>query len=135
MAADSIAILGRFIFTSGEAIPSSFAGSVFRPLHHQNSGEVGMNPTIAWLIFGFCVGGPPEVQEPGEGCRRSACVKGTVRGPFMLEWILILLVIAAVAGLLGLNAISGVALTGAKVLIGIVLVLFLLMLLGVYGFG
>lgn len=50
----------------------------------------------------------------------------------MLEWILVLLVIAAVAGLLGLNTISGVALTGAKVLIGIVLVLFLLLLLGVF---
>jgi uncharacterized membrane protein YtjA (UPF0391 family) len=50
----------------------------------------------------------------------------------MLEWILILLVVAAVAGLLGLNAISGVALTGAKMLIGIVLVMFLLMLLGVF---
>jgi uncharacterized membrane protein YtjA (UPF0391 family) len=50
----------------------------------------------------------------------------------MLEWILILLVVAAVAGLLGLNTISGVALTGAKVLIGIVLVIFLLMLLGVW---
>ena len=50
----------------------------------------------------------------------------------MLEWILILLVVAAVAGLLGLHTISGVALTGAKILIGIVLVLFLLMLLGVF---
>jgi uncharacterized membrane protein YtjA (UPF0391 family) len=50
----------------------------------------------------------------------------------MLEWILILLVIAAVAGLLGLNAISGIALTGAKILIGVVLVVFLLMLLGVW---
>ncbi len=50
----------------------------------------------------------------------------------MLEWVLILLVIAAVAGLLGLNTISGLALTGAKVLIGIVLVLFLLLLLGVF---
>lgn len=49
----------------------------------------------------------------------------------MLQWILILLVVAAVAGLLGLNAISGIALTGAKVLIGIVLVLFLLVLFGV----
>jgi uncharacterized membrane protein YtjA (UPF0391 family) len=48
----------------------------------------------------------------------------------MLEWILILLVIAAAAGLLGLNTISGVALTGAKILIGIVLVLFLLVLFG-----
>ena len=50
----------------------------------------------------------------------------------MLEWILILLVIAAVTGLLGLNTISGVALTGAKLLIGLMLVLFLLMLLGVF---
>jgi len=49
----------------------------------------------------------------------------------MLKWILILLVIAAVAGLLGLNTISGAALTGAKILIAIVLVLFLLMLLGI----
>ncbi len=49
----------------------------------------------------------------------------------MLKWILILLVIAAVAGLLGLGTISGVALTGAKILIGIVLILFVLVLLGV----
>ena len=49
----------------------------------------------------------------------------------MLQWILILLIIAAVAGLLGLNAISGAALTGAKILIGIVLVLFLLAVLGI----
>ncbi len=49
----------------------------------------------------------------------------------MLEWILILLVVAAVAGLLGLNSISGIAMTGAKILIGIVLVLFLLVILGV----
>ncbi len=49
----------------------------------------------------------------------------------MLSWILILLVVAAVAGLLGLNAVSGLALTGAKVLIGIALVVFLLVLLGV----
>lgn len=49
----------------------------------------------------------------------------------MVSWILILLVVAAVAGLLGLHAISGLALTGAKVLIGIVLVLFLLVLLGI----
>lgn len=49
----------------------------------------------------------------------------------MLQWILILLIVAAVAGLLGLNAISGLALTGAKLLIGIVLVLFLLAVLGI----
>jgi uncharacterized membrane protein YtjA (UPF0391 family) len=49
----------------------------------------------------------------------------------MLKWILILLAVAAVAGLLGLNTISGVALTGAKILIGIVLVVFILMVLGI----
>ncbi len=49
----------------------------------------------------------------------------------MIEWILILLVVAAVAGLLGLNTVSGVAMTGVKILIGIVLVIFLLVILGV----
>lgn len=50
----------------------------------------------------------------------------------MIKWILILLVIAAVAGLLGFNSLAGAAATGAKLLIGIVLVLFLLMLFGVF---
>jgi uncharacterized membrane protein YtjA (UPF0391 family) len=49
----------------------------------------------------------------------------------MLDWILILLVVAAVAALLGFNTISGAALTGAKLLIGLVLVLFLLVLFGI----
>jgi len=49
----------------------------------------------------------------------------------MLELILILLVIAAVAALLGFGRLSGAALTGAKFLIGVVLVLFLLVILGV----
>lgn len=49
----------------------------------------------------------------------------------MIKWILILLIVAAVAGLLGFNTISGAALTGAKLLIGIVLVLFLLVVLGI----
>ena len=49
----------------------------------------------------------------------------------MIELILILLVIAAVAALLGFGSISGMALTGAKILIGIVLILFLLVILGV----
>ena len=44
----------------------------------------------------------------------------------MLELILILLVVAAIAGLLGFRTISGVALTGASLLIGIVVVLVLL---------
>ncbi|KGF66960.1 membrane protein [Hoeflea sp. BAL378] len=49
----------------------------------------------------------------------------------MLEWILILLIVAAVAGLLGFGRLSGAAMTGAKILIGIVLVLFLLAVLGI----
>lgn len=50
----------------------------------------------------------------------------------MLKWIVILLIVAAVAGLLGFNSLSGAALTGAKFLIAIVLILFLLMVLGVF---
>lgn len=49
----------------------------------------------------------------------------------MLDLILILLVVAAVAALLGFGQLSGMALSGAKILIGIVLILFLLVLLGV----
>jgi uncharacterized membrane protein YtjA (UPF0391 family) len=50
----------------------------------------------------------------------------------MLKWILVLLIIAAVASLLGFPMLAGAAATGARLLIGIVLVLFLLMLLGVF---
>ena len=50
----------------------------------------------------------------------------------MLKWIVILLIVAAVAGLLGFGRLSGAALTGAKFLIAIVLILFLLMVLGVF---
>lgn len=49
----------------------------------------------------------------------------------MLKLILILLIVAAVASLLGFGTLSGVALTGAKLLIGIVLILFLLVVLGI----
>lgn len=49
----------------------------------------------------------------------------------MLSWILILLAVAAIAALLGFGRVSGLALTGAKVLIGIVLILFLLVLFGI----
>lgn len=48
----------------------------------------------------------------------------------MIKWILILLIIAAVASLLGFNSLAGVAATGARLLIGVVLVLFLLVLFG-----
>lgn len=49
----------------------------------------------------------------------------------MIGWILILLAVAAIAALLGFNSVSGAALTGAKILIGIVLILFLLVLFGI----
>lgn len=49
----------------------------------------------------------------------------------MLKWILILLIVAAVAGLLGFNRLSGAAMTGAKFLIAIVLILFLLVVFGI----
>lgn len=49
----------------------------------------------------------------------------------MIEWILILLAVAAIAAILGFGRLAGVALTGAKFLILVVLVLFLLVLFGV----
>lgn len=50
----------------------------------------------------------------------------------MLEWILILLIIAAIAGLLGFSRLSGAAMTGARILIFIVLIgLALLLLFGI----
>ena len=50
----------------------------------------------------------------------------------MIKWILILLVVAAVASLLGMGTLSGVAMTGAKILIAIVLIIFLLVILGIF---
>ena len=49
----------------------------------------------------------------------------------MLKWILILLVVAAVASLPGFHTLAGAAATGAKFLIAIVLIQFLLLLFGV----
>ena len=49
----------------------------------------------------------------------------------MIKWILILLVVAAVASLLGIGRLAGVAATGAQILIGIVLILFLLVIFGI----
>jgi len=49
----------------------------------------------------------------------------------VIEIILILLAVAAIAALLGFGRVSGAALTGAKVLIGIALVVFLLVVLGI----
>ena len=50
---------------------------------------------------------------------------------FMIKWIFILLIVAAIAGLLGMHRVQGAALTGAKWLAIIVLVLFLLVLFGI----
>ncbi|WP_113911091.1 DUF1328 family protein [Roseovarius dicentrarchi] len=49
----------------------------------------------------------------------------------MIKWILVLLAIAAIAAVLGFGRLSGAALTGAKILIGIALIFFVLLLLGV----
>jgi uncharacterized membrane protein YtjA (UPF0391 family) len=48
----------------------------------------------------------------------------------MIKWILILLIIAAVASLLGMPRLAGTAAAGARILIGVVLVIFLLVLFG-----
>jgi uncharacterized membrane protein YtjA (UPF0391 family) len=53
------------------------------------------------------------------------------KGPVMLKWILILIVVVAVAGLFGMNGLAGVAGTGAKLLIAVALILFLLTQLAV----
>ena len=63
---------------------------------------------------------------------RGCVDPGNFSGGFpMLKWIVILLIVAAVASLLGFSSISGAAMTGAKLLIGILLILFLLVILGV----
>jgi uncharacterized membrane protein YtjA (UPF0391 family) len=49
----------------------------------------------------------------------------------MIEWILILLAIAAIAAFFGMSRVSGIALTGAKILIVIALVVLLLIVLGI----
>jgi uncharacterized membrane protein YtjA (UPF0391 family) len=48
----------------------------------------------------------------------------------MLKWILILLAVAAIASLLGLPRLAGLAAGGAQLLIVVVLVLFILILFG-----
>ncbi|MCX2723954.1 DUF1328 family protein [Roseibium salinum] len=47
----------------------------------------------------------------------------------MLEWILILLIVAAAASLLGLPRLAGVAASGAQILIFVVLAILLISLL------
>lgn len=49
----------------------------------------------------------------------------------MIKWILILLIVAAIASLLGFHKLSGAAMTGARFLIAIVLILFVLVVLGI----
>ena len=51
----------------------------------------------------------------------------------MIELILILLAVAAIAAVLGFGRLSGVALTGAKILIVIALIVFVLVVLGIIG--
>ena len=53
----------------------------------------------------------------------------------MIGWIVTLLVIAAIAALLGFGRVEGAALSIAKILIFVVLVLFLLSLFGVIAFS
>ena len=50
----------------------------------------------------------------------------------MIKWIIILLIVAAAASLLGMPALAGAAATGARILIGVVLIIFLLIVLGVF---
>ncbi len=55
-----------------------------------------------------------------------------IEGMPMIKWIIILLIVAAAASLLGMPALAGAAATGARILIGIALVVFLLIVLGVF---
>ncbi|GIT91207.1 hypothetical protein JANAI62_16620 [Jannaschia pagri] len=48
----------------------------------------------------------------------------------MLDWIIIFLVVAAIAAFLGLGRLSGVALSGAKILVVLALVVAAVSLLG-----
>ncbi|KIT14595.1 DUF1328 family protein [Jannaschia aquimarina] len=50
----------------------------------------------------------------------------------ILGWIIAQLLIAAIAALFGLNRISGIALTGANLLIVVALVMLVLIALGVF---
>ncbi|GGC31269.1 hypothetical protein GCM10011371_18370 [Novosphingobium marinum] len=49
----------------------------------------------------------------------------------MLEILLMLLAVAAIASFFGFGRLSGAALTGAKIIVVVALVVFLLVLLGV----
>ncbi|EFL89569.1 DUF1328 family protein [Ahrensia sp. R2A130] len=53
----------------------------------------------------------------------------------MVKYILILLVVAAIAGLLGYSRVAGVALTGAKLLGGLLVLGILLLILLITLFG
>lgn len=78
-----------------------------------------------------CLADEAGVPEPIPRTRRSAIRDQSQVFVLMIKWILILLVIAAVASLLGFGRLAGAAATGAQILIGIVLVLFLLVIFGV----
>ncbi len=73
----------------------------------------------------------PTIRSPFIAATSSAC--GVAN---MIEWIVILLVVAAIASLLGFRGVAGVSAGIAKVLILIVLVGFLLLLFfGVIAFA
>jgi uncharacterized membrane protein YtjA (UPF0391 family) len=75
-------------------------------------------------------GEPPE--EAGTSPAHHAFSQCNMRETSMIKWILILLIVAAAASLLGMPALAGAAATGARVLIGIVLIIFLLVVLGLF---
>lgn len=73
----------------------------------------------------------PTIPSPFNAATSSACGVAT-----MIEWIVILLVVAAIASLLGFRGVAGVSAGIAKVLILIVLVGFLVLLFfGVIAFA
>lgn len=78
--------------------------------------------------------GTPEFYAPRNiGTARRVVPAAEIRSTIpMIKWILILLIVAAAASLLGMPALAGAAATGARILIGIVLILFLLVVLGLF---
>lgn len=50
----------------------------------------------------------------------------------MIKWIIILAVVAIVAGMLGFTRLSGAAATGAKILTAILLIFIVLIFFGVF---
>jgi uncharacterized membrane protein YtjA (UPF0391 family) len=97
------------------------------------------NFNAPWLKYGFQAEtlrhhGHVRPAAPGGGNRMTGLAflhRNTGDRP-MIKWILILLIVAAAASLLGMPALAGAAATGARILIGIVLIIFLLVVLGLF---